>query len=280
MKHCITKENLKRFEKYLRREERSPRTVEKYLRDLEVLLCFLAGAPATKDLVLAWKESLLTRGYAAATVNSMLAAANSFFTFLGWHDCRVKPLKLQRRIFANQERELSRAEYLRLLAAAEQMGNRRLYYLMETLCATGIRVSELQFITVEAVKSGQAVVACKGKRRPVLLTKKLCCALLGYCRERHITTGPIFITAGGRPMDRSNIWREMKALCHSAGVKPGKVFPHNFRHLFARCFYNLKKDIAKLADLLGHASIETTRIYIMESGLQHAREVERLGLVL
>lgn len=280
MYHRIEDEDLTRFLDHLRREERSPGTMAKYLRDIRRFLAFLPEAKQVdKAQVLVWKESLAGQ-YAASTVNTMLAALNSFFTFLGWYDCRVKSVKCQRQIFREKEREMDKGEYLRLLKEAKGRGNHRLYFLMETLSATGIRVSELPFVTVEALAAGRARVDCKGKRRTVLLTRKLCRALRGYCQARGITAGPVFVTRTGRPMDRSNIWRELQGLCAGAGIPRRKVFPHNFRHLFAKAFYALEKDIAKLADLLGHASIETTRIYIMESGAEHARQMERLGFVL
>ena len=192
----------------------------------------------------------------------------------------MKPLRRQRELFRDPGRELHKGDYLRLLAAAKGTGNWRLYYLMETLASTGIRVSELKFVTVQALHAGRAWVEGKGKGRLVLLTPKLCRVLAKYCRQRGITAGPVFVTRTGRPMDRSNIWKALHTLCQTAGVEARRVFPHNFRHLFARAFYALEKDIAKLADLLGHASVETTRIYIMESGAEHKRQVERLGLVL
>ncbi len=280
MSYVISDKHIEDYRHYLVLEERSAGTVRKYLRDLRTFLGALASDRAvTKETVIAYKESLAKK-YAVSTVNAMLAAINGLFAFLGWYDCRVKPLKQQRRVFRDQARELTKAEYMRLLDAAGAKENRRLFYLMQTLCATGIRISELCFITVEAARTGRAEVTCKGKTRPVLLPKKLCKELLGYCRKNRIAFGPIFVTRTGQPVNRSNVWAEMKRLCKSAGVDPGKVFPHNFRHLFAVTFYNLEKDIAKLADLLGHASIETTRIYIMVSGEEHIRQVERLGLVV
>ncbi len=280
MSHILLGKHIENYRHYLVLEERSEGTIRKYLRDLRVFSAWLGKQKAvSKEAVIAYKESLAKK-YAVSTANAMLAAINGLFAFLGWHDCRVKPLKQQRRVFRDQARELTKAEYLRLLDAAGAKKNRRLFYLMQTLCATGIRISELCFITVEAARTGRAEVTCKGKTRPVLLPKKLCRALLGYCREKRIAFGPIFVTRTGQPVNRSNIWAEMKKLCADAGVDANKVFPHNFRHLFAVTFYNLEKDIAKLADLLGHASIETTRIYIMVSGEEHIRQVERLGLVV
>ena len=276
----ITGETLAAFRRHLQEAERRPATVAKYLREIQAFAGSLRpGQLVTKETVLAWKEALAQR-CAPSTVNGKLAALNTFFTFLGWRECRVKPLRRQRELFRDPGRELHKGDYLRLLAAAKGAGNWRLYYLMETLASTGIRVSELKFVTVQALHAGRAWVEGKGKGRLVLLTPKLCRVLAKYCRQRGITTGPVFVTRTGRPMDRSNIWKALHTLCQTAGVEARRVFPHNFRHLFARAFYALEKDIAKLADLLGHASVETTRIYIMESGAEHKRQVERLGLVL
>ncbi len=280
MCHILTMEQIQSYEKHLLLAERSTGTIAKYMRDIGFFWAFLpAVKELDKEIVIRYKEYLGNQ-YAVSTANSMLAALNSFFVFLGLPEYRVKPFKQQRCIFRDQEKELSKAEYLRLLETAKNKGNCRLFFIMETLCTTGIRISELQHITVEAVKKGQAWVSCKGKRRNILLPKRLCYDLKNYCQSNHIVTGSIFITKNGRPMNRSNIWTEMKKLCSSAGVDANKVFPHNFRHLFAISFYNLEKDIVKLADLLGHASIQTTRIYVMESSIAHMRQVERLGLVV
>ena len=276
----ITGETLAAFRRHLQEAERRPATVAKYLREIQAFAGSLRpGQLVTKETVLAWKEALAQR-CAPSTVNGKLAALNTFFAFLGWGECRVKPLRRQRELFRDTGRELDKGDYLHLLDAARKTGNWRLYYLMETLASTGVRVSELQYVTVQALHTGRAWVEGKGKGRLVLLTAKLCRTLGKYCRKRGIVSGPVFVTGSGRPLDRSNIWREMRALCAQAGVEAKRVFPHNFRHLFARAFYALEKDIAKLADLLGHASVETTRIYIMESGAEHKRQVERLGLVL
>ena len=276
----ITKATLTAFHRHLQEAERRPATIAKYLREVQDFARHLEpGQPVEKETVLAWKAALARR-YAAGTVNGKLAALNTFFAFLGWGECRVKALRRQRELFRDPGRELHKGDYLRLLAAAKGTGNWRLYYLMETLASTGIRVSELKFVTVQALHAGRAWVEGKGKGRLVLLTPKLCRVLAKYCRQRGIATGPVFVTRTGRPMDRSNIWKELHHLCEAAGVEARRVFPHNFRHLFAQAFYALEKDIAKLADLLGHASVETTRIYIMESGAEHRRQVERLGLVV
>lgn len=284
MRYEITKTNVKSFESWLQREERSQGTIEKYLRDLRAFCRFGAEQNATaeelKEKLASWKDYLIRSGYAVVTVNSMLTAVNGFFRFMGWEECRVRPVRRQRRIFSDEKKELSKSEYMCLLRAAEEEGNQRLYYILQTIAATGIRVSELPFITVESLKTGRSEVQCKGKLRVILLTRKLCRALQGYCRKKGIQSGPVFITRSGKPVNRSNIWSEMKRLCEVAGVASEKVFPHNLRRLFARTFYRMEKDIAKLADLLGHASIDTTRIYIMESGREHERQVERMGLVL
>ena len=263
---------------HLYSEERSPNTVSKYLRDLRAFLTYLDGGTLCKEAVLRWKHTL-TETYAPASVNSMLAAVNGFFDWLELPQCKVKPLKIQRRLFTGPETELTRREYDRLVAAAERRQNRRLSLLLQTICATGIRVSELRFITVEALRTGRTEVGCKGKTRVVFLPKALCRSLGEYCRQRRLERGVIFRTQSGKPLDRSNIWRDMKALCAYAGVAPEKVFPHNLRHLFARTYYTLERDLSRLADLLGHSSVATTRIYTRESGTTHLRQLERMGLV-
>lgn len=264
---------------YLKQEERSENTVTKYVRDLRAFFSFMNGGEVTKAAALAWKDHL-TKEYAATSTNSMLAAVNGFFDWLDLPQYKVKPLKIQREIFAKPEKELTKQEYDRLVRAAQEKRNERLALLLQTICATGIRVSELQFITLAAVQTGRAAVDCKGKSRIVFLPKELCKSLGRYCREQKITEGMVFRTASGTALDRSNIWRDMKALCKSAGVEQSKVFPHNLRHLFAKTYYTLEKDLSKLADLLGHTNIATTRIYTMESGRKHMRQLERMGLVL
>lgn len=268
------------FREHLISEEKSDATVEKYGRDADAFRRFADGAAVTKELTIAYKTALLARGYATRSVNSILASLNSLFAFLGWPDCRVRHLKMQQEAYCPEEKELSKAEYLRLVQTAWLRGNERLNLLLQTICGTGIRVSELQFITVEAAIRGEATVSLKGKTRTVLLVKPLQKKLLRYAAEQKIKTGAIFITSTGRPMNRTNIWREMKRLCQQANVDPRKVFPHNLRHLFARTFYGLEKDIAKLADILGHSSINTTRIYIMTTGAEHRLHMERLHLIL
>lgn len=264
---------------YLREEERSELTIQKYHRDILRFSRFAGDNPG-KSMLLAWKAHLEQANYAPQTINSMLAAVNSFFDFLGQGSQRVKPLKCQRTIFRAKEQELTKAEYLRLLETARRQGKERLFLIMETVCATGIRISELRYITVQAAKTRRAVVECKGKRRMILIPKKLCAQLLKWAKRRRVTGGAVFQTKGGRPVDRSNIWREMKRLSGTAGVDPQEIFPHNLRHLFAVVFYTAEKDIAKLADVLGHASSNTTRIYIMETGAEHERQLSRLGLML
>lgn len=229
--------------------------------------------------MIGWKEAL-SADHAPATVNSMLVAVNGFLRFMGWHALTVRLLKIQRPLFREEQRELSKAEYARLVDAAQRAGDERLALILQTICATGIRVSELRFISAEAVCSGRAEVCNKGKRRTVFLPDRLRRLLKAYLKKQKITAGAVFVTRTGRPLDRSNIWRAMKALCKSAGVEPSKVFPHNLRHLFARAYYALEKDLARLADILGHSSINTTRIYTMESGAVHARQISRVGLVI
>lgn len=217
--------------------------------------------------------------YTPASVNSALASLNSFFAYNEWYDLRVKSLKIQKQIFASDEKELTKAEYERLLRAAQSKKNERLYLLMQTIYSTGIRVSELKFITVGAVHRGQAEIQCKGKRRTVFLPNQLCRILKKYITEQKIKSGAVFVTRNGNPLDRSNIWSDMKKLCKEAGVSEKKVFPHNLRHLFARTYYSLQKDIVRLADILGHSSVNTTRIYTMESGEVHRKQIQKLGLL-
>lgn len=267
------------YENYLVEEERSRNTITKYMRDLKSYFIFLQGEAVTKESLVCWKEKL-TQTYLPASVNSMLAAVNGFLEWAGYPQYRVKPLKIQREIFTKPEKELSKEEYIRLVKAAEEKQNCRLALILQTICATGIRVSELQFITLETARTGRTVVDCKGKKRTVFLPGALSRALQEYCREHGIKEGVVFRTKNRKPLDRSDIWRDMKNLCCSAGVEPEKVFPHNLRHLFARTYYHMEKDLSRLADLLGHSNVTTTRIYTMESGLEHAKQVERMGLVV
>ena len=276
----LTSETIQNFKKYLKEEEKSKNTIEKYMRDVWEFTTYMNGAEITKESVIAYKDKLISKNYAVRSINSMLASLNSLFSFLNWMDCRVKSIKLQRQIYCPEEKELTKAEYMRLVNAAKQKGNERLNLILQTICGTGIRVSELQYITVEAVKNREAIVSLKGKTRSVFIVKELKKKLLRYAAEQGITSGTIFITRTGRPMSRTNIWREMKSLCEQANVNPQKVFPHNLRHLFARVFYGIEKDIAKLADILGHSSINTTRIYIISTGDEHRRRMENMRLIL
>ncbi|MCI8360145.1 MAG: tyrosine-type recombinase/integrase [Clostridiales bacterium] len=275
----LTSDQIEDFERYLYQEERAPATAGKYLRDVRVFARWLEGEPVTKEAALAWKESLLAEGLSPATVNGKISALNGFLGFLGWKDCRIKLLRLQRRMFRERSRELTRDEYLRLLDTARAAGQERLELLMEAICSTGVRVSEVRYLTVEAAQSGQAVISLKGKIRTILLPGKLCRKLLKFASAHKIASGEIFLTKGGKSLCRKQIWREMKGLCGQAGVEPSKVFPHNLRHLFATTFYRVCRDIVKLADVLGHSSIETTRIYLITTGAEHARYLERLRLI-
>ena len=270
---------IENYAAHLRERERSAATVQKYIRDLNALCLWLGGATLTKEALLEWRVRL-TENHAPASVNATLAAVNGFLSFQGWGELTVRPLKIQKNLFLDENRELTRGEYARLVRAAERRGDGRLALVLQTLCATGIRVSELKCVTAEAVAAGRAEVANKGKRRVVFLPEKLRRLLKSYLRKQKKTAGAVFTTRTGKPLDRSNIWRDMKALCEAAGVAPGKVFPPNLRHLFARTYYAAEKDLSRLADILGHSSVNTTRVYTAESGAVHARQVERLGLVL
>lgn len=273
----LTSEKIKGFKEYLIYEEKSKITVDKYIHDVSAFMEYANGLEITKNIVLSYKKELVSK-YAVRSVNSKLASVNSFLSFLGWEDCKVKSLKIQRETYSSEEKELTKTEYIRLLNAANN--NSRLRLIIETICGTGIRVSELQYFTLEAIKCGTVTVSCKNKTRSIIVPSKLRKLLLSYARKNGITGGIIFRTRSGKPMNRSNIWSEMKKLCVSANVNPSKVFPHNLRKLFARTFYTIEKDIAKLADILGHSSIDTTRIYIMTTGTEHRRKIERLGLVV
>lgn len=275
----LTAGQLAAYARHLRAEERAQGTIEKYLRDTRAFAAWLGGRTVTKELAAAWKEHLLATGHSPGTVNSMLAALNGLFHFLGWEELRAKFLKIQRRMFRDQSRELTREEYDLLVSTARAGGKERLALLMEAICATGVRVSEVRYLTVEAARAGRTDISLKGKIRTILLPGKLCRKLLKYARKNKIASGEIFITRSGKSMSRRQIWAEMKALCRAAGVDPQKVYPHNLRHLFARIFYKSCKDIARLADVLGHSSIETTRIYLVTTGAEHTRQLERLGLV-
>lgn len=274
----ITNELILSFKTYLIEEEKSENTIDKYIRDVTFFMIWLTSREVTKILALEYKKELCEK-YAPASVNAAISSLNSFFEFAGWHDIRIKALKIQRQIFSNKDKELTKAEYERLLTAAKNKKNERLYLLMQTICSTGIRVSELKFVTCEAVKKGQAVISCKGKMRTIFLPKELCRMLKEYIKEQGIKGGSVFVSRNGKPLDRSYIWKMLKNLCEAAGVSKDKVFPHNFRHLFARTYYSLQKDIVRLADILGHSSVETTRIYTIETGDICRRQIQKLGLL-
>ena len=267
------------YETALREAEKSAATIEKYLRHVRQFVAHDAGRKIDKALMLEYKTRL-EKLYAPSSANAALAAVNGFLRFWGFESCGVKPFKVQKKLYCPEERELSREEYIRLVKAAKEKSSERLALLLETICATGIRVSELPYITVEAVARGEAVVHCKGKTRTVFLPAALQKKLRRYMQSQKIQSGPVFITRTGKPMNRSNIWREMKALCERANVAPSKVFPHSLRHLFARTFYSIDHDVAKLADLLGHSNINTTRIYIITTGAEHRRKMETMRLVI
>ena len=279
MEYRIQETAICRFGRELFEQERAKKTIERYQHQLRAFAQWTEGRTVTKELTVRYKQWLMER-YSPASVNVTLAALNGFFKFMGWQECRVRPVRVQRRHYAEPSRELSREEYYRLLKIARQKGNMRLFHLLETICSTGIRVSELRFITVQAVKRGRADICNKEKYRTILLPRKLCEKLLEYCRERGIWQGSVFVTRSGRPIDRTNVWAMMKALCTQAHVDAKKVFPHNLRNLFARCFYQKQRDLEHLATLLGHSSINTTRIYTRTSGEEHLRQIERLGLLL
>lgn len=274
----LTNEEFDAFSEHLILEEKSVATQDKYLRDVRSFMIYARDRAVTKETVMGWKKQLVEKGYAVRSINSMLASVNSLLGFLGWQDSKVKNLRVQHQTYCAEEKELTKAEYLRLLEASRK--DRQLNLVLQAICGTGIRVSELRYFTVEAVRRGEVVVNCKNKTRTILVPGKLRKILLDHARRSHITSGEIFIGKSGRRLDRSCIWRRMKGLCKAAGVKTSKVFPHNLRKLFARTFYGIEKDIAKLADLLGHSSINTTRIYIMSTGAEHRRKIECLGLVI
>ena len=275
----IGKERLGEFKRQLGREERELGTIEKYMREVKKFALWQGRRKVTKETVSEWKEQLRQSGYKPETVNGKLSAVNKFLSCMGWGECCVKYLKIQRRLFRSTGRELTKDEYTRLVETAQSLGKTRLALLIETICATGIRVSEVKYITAEALRVGRADISLKGKIRTVLLPGKLCRKLQKYAKKQKITSGEIFLTRSGKGVSRRQIWAEMKALCKQARVAPSKVFPHNLRHLFARTFYRVSRDVAKLADVLGHSSIETTRIYLISTGAEHVRQLERLGLI-
>lgn len=279
-KRMLTEREISGFYRYLKSEEKSENTIEKYMRDVRAFFAFSRGRNLTKEMAVAYKNKLICEKYAVRSINSMLASVNSLFAFLGWYELRVKSIKLQRQIYCLEEKELTKAEYMRLVNTAKRNGNERLNLIIQTICATGMRVSELKYITVEALERGEAVVSLKGKTRTVFIIRELKKKLLKYAKSQKISSGEIFVTRNGKPISRTNIWREMKKLCAMAGVNPKKVFPHNLRHLFARTFYAIEKDIAKLADILGHSSINTTRIYITTTATEHRKRMENMRLVI
>ena len=274
----LTSAILKGFQNELTKQERSPATIEKYMHDIRTFCAWLNDREVTPETVHEWKQTL-TGTFKPGTVNGKLAALNAFFTFTGWTDCRVRSLKLQRRAFRDDARELTRDDFYRLVNTAGRLGKERLSLLLEAIGSTGVRVSEVKYFTVEAARRGIAEIALKGKIRTILLPGKLCRKLLKYARKQKITSGEIFLTRSGQSLNRKRIWAEMKALSRLAGVQPGKVFPHNLRHLFAQAFYHQTRDIVKLADVLGHSSLSTTRIYLISTGNEHRRELEKLKLV-
>ena len=275
----LNSRQLELFARKLREDERSEGTIENYLRHIRAFAAWVQGRPVTKELAAEWKEHLVSSDYCPGTINTMLVSLNRFFGFLGWNDCQVKTLRIQRRLFREDCKELTREEYQRLIAAAQSTGRERLMLLMETICSTGIRVSEVKYITVEALKLGKAEISLKGKIRTILLPNKLCRKLLKYAKKQRTASGEVFLTRNGTGLSRKQIWAEMKSVCEKARVAASKVFPHNLRHLFARTFYKVCRDVARLADVLGHSSIETTRIYLISTGVEHARTLELLRLV-
>lgn len=275
----MTNDKIKCFEEKLINEEKSDATLEKYLRDVKAFLNWTGDVEIDKMCVLKYKKYLMST-YAPVSVNSVLSSLNSFFDFEGRQDLKVRMLRIQKQIFANKDRELSKTEYERLLRTAKKEKNQRLCYIMQTICATGIRVSELKFITVEAIKTGKAEISCKGKMRVVILPRQLCKTLIGYTKRNNIKNGSVFVTRTGKAIDRCAIWKMMKGICQKAGVAANKVFPHNLRHLFARTYYKMQKDIVRLADILGHSSVNTTRIYTMETGEIHRNHIQKLGLLM
>ena len=275
----LTEREFDQFEDYLRHDEREESTIEAYLRSLTRFAEWADGRAVTKELAMEWKTALSEAGYRPISVNAMLAAVNKFFTCMGREDCKVKYLKLQRQMFRKSEKDLSKEEYQRLVQAAHEKGDLRMELVLETICATGIRVGELKYITVEAVRAGVAEIALKGKIRTILLPHRLCRKLQKYAKQQKIASGKIFLTQDGLPVSRQSIWTRMKALCEAAGVERSKVFPHNLRSLFARSFYGSCHDVVRLADVLGHSSIETTRIYLMSTGKEYLRQLDKLGLV-
>jgi site-specific recombinase XerD len=281
MERVITIQHLQGYKQHLTEEEKSVETINKYMRDLKKLIDFAEGRQIDKQLMIGYKEKLLYEDkYKISSINSFLVAANRFLEYMGWYEVRIKTYKIQRESFCPDKRFLGKEEYLRLVNTANERKNKRLAMILQTICATGMRVSELKYVTVASVKKGYVEINCKGKVRTILMPDKLKKALLYYIYKENIGKGHVFKTSNGNPLNRSNIWREMKNLCEAANVDSDKVFPHNLRHLFAQCFYALNKDIAKLADILGHSSIETTRIYIRTTQHEHLKMLNQMELLI
>jgi len=279
MERIINEEMICLFREHLYEDEKSKNTIEKYIRDVRKFMCFAKSRPVDRCLVLEYKN-YLSDNFCDTSSNSMLAALSSFFHYLGWYDCCVKQFKIQRQMYYPESLELTKEEYIRLVNTARERGNKRLALILQTICATGIRIGELSYITVEGIRNGAINVKCKGKTRVIFIVNKLKNKLLKYAKEVGIYYGEIFLTSKGKALSRTAVWREMKALCKYAKVSEKKVFPHNLRHLFARTFYKLEKDIAKLADILGHSSINTTRIYIVTTGAEHRQTMEKMGMIV
>ena len=277
--HKLTTYHIKNYGKYLFNEEKSKHTIEKYLRDTIAFLHWLNGRSVTKEITSCWKSYLYSNGYSPVTVNAKLSALNGLLEYLGWSECKVKFLKIQRKLFRDNKRDLSKAEYEKLVYTAKKLKKERLALLMETICSTGIRVSELKYITISAVRMGKAEISLKGKIRTILIPSKLCTKLLNFAQKNKIVSGELFITKSGKSISRKQIWSEMKAVCKKAQIELSKVFPHNLRHLFAQTFYRIRHDISMLADILGHSSIETTRIYLISTGLEHVKTMEMMRLI-
>lgn len=274
----ITQKLLNGFVAYLKEQEKSLSTIKSYQRELFSLQMYIGDNTVNKERLLNYK-SMITNQYTPSSCNVAIAAINSFLRYMGREDLFIRPLRVQKTIFENKDKELTKRDYDKLIKAATINGDERTALAIQTICATGIRVSELQYITVEALKNGQAAISCKGKNRVVFIPRSLSTLLKKYVINRNIKSGPIFITRNNKPLNRSNLWKQMKQLCDIAGVNSTKVYPHNLRHLFAKTYYSQQKDISRLADILGHSNINTTRIYTRESGTVHARQIEGLGLV-
>lgn len=281
MERKITGGLLEKYKEYLYEQEKSRATIQKYMCDLDKLVEFIGDRELTKVLMIEYKEYLREKkDYKTSSINSFLVAANRFFEYMEWYELKVRSFKVQKGAFMPESRELTKEEYKKLVRAAKEMGKEKTGMIIQTICVTGIRVSELSAITISAVKKGIAVIYNKGKERQILIPRDLQIRLLDYIRKHGIKKGAVFQTSKGKAVDRTWIWREMKKLCEKAGVEKDKVFPHNLRHLFARTFYTLHKDIAKLADILGHSSIETTRIYLKESYVEHQKQLNQMELLV